>query len=50
MYSNLTIPSDNATDVELAAHSHGAETLYMAINGKVFDITNYVNKHPGVRN
>jgi predicted heme/steroid binding protein len=33
--------------VELAAHCHGAETLYMAIEGRVYDITHYVNKHPG---
>jgi len=35
------------TDVELAAHCDGAAALYMAIDGKVYDITNYVNKHPG---
>ena len=33
--------------MELAAHCHGAETLYMAIEGRVYDITHYVNKHPG---
>ena len=33
-------------EVELALHT-SAESLYMAIDGKVFDITHYVNKHPG---
>ena len=32
--------------MELLAHSNRAETLYMAIDGKVFDITQFVAKHP----
>ena len=39
--------SCGVADVELLAHSNRAETLYMAIDGKVFDITQFIAKHPG---
>ena len=36
-----------SADEELAAHCSGAEFLYMAIDGRVYDITSYVDQHPG---
>jgi cytochrome b involved in lipid metabolism len=45
--SGIPVPAKNAyTRAELAAHADG-KSCWTSINGGVYDLTNWVNSHPG---